>query len=288
MRRSWRSLLTRRRFLKLGAGAVLAAGGGYAWRIEPHWLQVVERALPIAALPPALAGKTLVQISDLHIGPVVDDHYLMQALRQVAQLRPDILVITCDFMTYESDAQFNQVARVLAQLQPAPLGTFGILGNHDYGPQWSAAPLADALVPRLRAAGIDVLRNACRDVQGLQIVGLDDLWSPNCFTRLVRSEIDAARASLVLCHNPDAVDRPIFAGYSGWILSGHTHGGQCKPPFLPPPALPVNNRRYVAGAYDLSNGRKLYINRGLGYLMRVRFNVRPEITVFTLQCDVGA
>jgi predicted MPP superfamily phosphohydrolase len=125
VRRSWRSLLTRRRFLKLGAGAVLAAAGGYAWRIEPHWLQVVERALPIAALPPALAGKTLVQISDLHIGPVVDDHYLRQALRQVAQLRPDILVITGDFMTYESDAQFNQVARVLAQLQPAPRGRVG-------------------------------------------------------------------------------------------------------------------------------------------------------------------
>ena len=47
--------------------------------------------------------------------------------------------------------------------------------------------------------------------------------------------------------------------------------------------LPVRNRRYTAGEFDLSGGRKLYINRGLGHLTRVRFNVRPEITIFTLE-----
>ncbi|HMO86864.1 MAG TPA: hypothetical protein PKC18_18290, partial [Lacipirellulaceae bacterium] len=50
----------------------------------------------------------------------------------------------------------------------------------------------------------------------------------------------------------------------------------------PPPLLPVSNRRYVAGEYELAPGRRLYINRGLGYLRRVRFNCRPEITLFTL------
>ena len=47
--------------------------------------------------------------------------------------------------------------------------------------------------------------------------------------------------------------------------------------------LPVKNQRYTAGEFDLGDGRWLYINRGLGYLRRVRFNVRPEITVFDLQ-----
>jgi predicted MPP superfamily phosphohydrolase len=93
---------------------------------------------------------------------------------------------------------------------------------------------------------------------------------------------DWDRPTLVLCHNPDAVDLPIWSEYSGWILSGHTHGGQCKPPFLPPPLLPVRNTRYTAGAFALTGGRRLYINPGLGYLRRVRFNVRPEITVFRL------
>ena len=87
---------------------------------------------------------------------------------------------------------------------------------------------------------------------------------------------------LVLSHNPDTCDLPGWGGYQGWILAGHTHGGQCKPPFLPPPLLPVRNRRYTAGEFALTDGRKLYINRGVGHLLRVRFNVRPEVTVFTL------
>jgi predicted MPP superfamily phosphohydrolase len=78
------------------------------------------------------------------------------------------------------------------------------------------------------------------------------------------------------------MDEHVWNGYRGWILSGHTHGGQCKPPFFAPPVIPVRNRRYTAGAFDLYDGRWLYINRGLGYLHRVRFNARPEITVFTL------
>jgi len=51
---------------------------------------------------------------------------------------------------------------------------------------------------------------------------------------------------------------------------------------LPPPILPTKNKRYTAGEFDLGDGRRMYINRGLGHLIRVRFNVRPEITAFTL------
>jgi predicted MPP superfamily phosphohydrolase len=90
------------------------------------------------------------------------------------------------------------------------------------------------------------------------------------------------RAAIVLSHNPDTVDLPVWGDYAGWILSGHTHGGQCRPPFLPPPILPVRNARYTAGVFDLSGNRRLYINRGIGHLLRVRFNVRPEVTVHEL------
>jgi predicted MPP superfamily phosphohydrolase len=70
---------------------------------------------------------------------------------------------------------------------------------------------------------------------------------------------------------------------SGWILSGHTHGGQCKAPFLPPPLLPVRNRRYTQGEFRLSGNRSMYINRGVGHLLPVRINVRPEVTLFELR-----
>jgi hypothetical protein len=95
-----------------------------------------------------------------------------------------------------------------------------------------------------------------------------------------------AKPTIVLSHNPDTADEPVWGNYQGWILAGHTHGGQCKPPFLPPPELPVKNRRYTAGAFELSGGRRMYISRGVGHLLRVRFNARPEIPVFHVQPEV--
>jgi predicted MPP superfamily phosphohydrolase len=282
-------LLNRRRFLRLSGAALLGAGavGTYTWRIEPHWIEVVRRDLPIAELPADLEGQTLVQLSDLHIGPDVDDDYLLSAFERVARLDPAILVLTGDFMTCKRGEQVEHALRVLSALPRARLATLGVLGNHDYGcpARWGA--VADRLCAGLSDLGIDILRNARRDVAGLTVVGLDDLWAGRFRAREVLAGLEPAGARLVLCHNPDAVDRPGWCGYRGWVLAGHTHGGQCKPPLLRPPCLPVQNRRYTAGEFDLGDGRRLYINRALGHLLRVRFNVRPEITAFTLRREAG-
>jgi predicted MPP superfamily phosphohydrolase len=285
-----RPLITRRRCLALAQAAVAGAAATflYTWRVEPHWLHVVRRDLPIAGLPYGLAGKLLVQISDLHVGDVVDSSYLIRALELVSGLGQELTVITGDFMSCESSEQIEEVARVLAHLRPGPLGCVAILGNHDYGRGWLDMYAASRLCWVLESLRVAILRNESRMVGGLQIVGLDDLWGPCFAPERILGATDWDRPTLVLCHNPDACDLPIWSGYSGWILSGHTHGGQCKPPFLPPPLLPVRNTRYTAGAFDLADGRQLYINPGLGYLRRVRFNVRPEITVFRLVPDEGS
>jgi predicted MPP superfamily phosphohydrolase len=176
----------------------------------------------------------------------------------------------------------DEVARVLEHLKAPPLGCFAVLGNHDYGEGWSSSEIADRLAARLAGVGVQLLRNASRDVAGLRLMGIDDKWGPNFRPDIALRGLSTDEPALVLCHNPDVADWPTWAGYRGWMLSGHTHGGQCKPPFLPPPLLPVANRRYTSGAFDLEDGRSMYINRGLGHLYRVRFNVRPEITLFEL------
>jgi hypothetical protein len=279
--RRWPLRLTRRRFL--AAAALGACGTGlYTWRIEPHWIEVVERDLPIVNLPAALREQTLIQISDLHVGRVVDSEYLIAAMKRVSSLGPALTVITGDFMTCSGTEEVENVSRVLEHLVPGPLGCFAILGNHDYSLGWSRKDVGDSLARRLRELGIHVLRNECQLVAGLQLVGIDDLWGPRFQPEAVVPKVDWQQPALTLCHNPDAVDSSLLAACPGWILSGHTHGGQCKPPFLPPPLLPVRNRRYTCGEFDIGPGRRLYINRGLGYLRRVRFNVRPEITVFRL------
>jgi predicted MPP superfamily phosphohydrolase len=277
---------TRRAFLRGTAVALLAGGvglGGYTWLIEPHWLEVVSRDLPIRFLPAALDGKTLVHISDLHIGPEVSDDYLRSAFQTVGQVAPDILVVTGDFMTCNGGEELDHVCRVMENLHPARLATLGILGNHDYAKKYLDVEVADQLTARLTDLGFVMLRNRSHEVAGLTVAGADDLWSPMYDPEAATKHLDATKANLFLCHNPDAADGDVWEGYQGWILCGHTHGGQCKPPFLPPPIVPVTNRRYIAGEVDLHDGRRLYINRGLGHLRQVRFNCRPEITVFTLR-----
>jgi uncharacterized protein len=278
----------RRRFLKIGAGT-LAAGAagvvGYTFGVEPHWLEMVERPLPVRGLPAALAGRRLVQLSDLHVGPRVDDDYMIGSLRRVAELEPDVIVITGDLISYEGPGELTRLRRVLAALPRARQGSVAVLGNHDYGVNWAQPEVAEQVVAELSRVGVRVLRNEAADVGGLRVIGLDDLWANRFSPASVAAELADESASIVLCHNPDAVDLAGWSGYAGWVLAGHTHGGQCKPPFLPPPMLPVKNRRYTAGEIDAGNGRTLYISRGVGHLLEVRFNVRPEITLFTLAAD---
>ena len=280
VKRTW-PRLTRRRFL-LAAGATAIGIGLYTWRIEPHWLEVVRRDLPVRNLPQSLVGRTLAQVSDIHVGPQVDSDYLAASLRALSALQPDIICFTGDFMSVGDAARVDEVAQVLEHLTLPPMGCFAVLGNHDYGDGWKSSELANRLTARLAWLGVRVLRNSAVDVAGLGVIGVDDLWGTNFQPSQVLNCVSPDAPAVVLCHNPDAADHPVWGGYRGWILSGHTHGGQCKPPFLPPPILPVKNLRYTAGAFDLGDGRSMYINRGLGHLKRVRFNVRPEITLHRL------
>lgn len=299
---------TRRQFLIAG-GAALASGAAiavYTWQIEPHWVELVRRPMPLTNLPDSLVGRTVLQLSDLHVGPRVDATYLMETLAEAKRLTPDLVVFTGDFISYRSSAQFDELERVMAHSPRGRLGTLAVLGNHDFGRAWREVDVAERVHEVLAGAGITVLRNDVTDVNGLQVAGLGDYWTPDFGPpRPVRTllsapphapgaaelrdasstldRLDRGKATLVLCHNPDVVDEPIWGNLRGWVIAGHTHGGQCKPPFLPPPVLPVRNRRYTAGAFSVGPDRTLYINRGLGHLIRVRFNVRPELTLFTLE-----
>ena len=280
--------LNRRTFLVRSSAAIAASAAGcfaYAVGVEPHWLEIVERDLAVENLPPALVGARLAQISDLHIGPQVSDDYIIHSFDRLRALAPDIIVITGDFLTHRysrGDAQYLQLRNVLTHLPHGRLATLGILGNHDYGHRWGDLAVAERVMAEGERAGVRMLRNASQAVAGLDFVGVDDLWSHlgDPVTALKGRE---SAAAIVLVHNPDAADQQPWPGFRGWMLAGHTHGGQCKPPFLPPPLLPVQNRRYVAGEVSVDARRTLYISRGVGHLIRARFLVRPEMTLFTLR-----
>jgi predicted MPP superfamily phosphohydrolase len=278
--------MERRKFIKntlfAGIGASLI-GGFYSWQIEPFWLEFVKVKMPIKNLPKELIGKTLMQISDVHVGNRFDYEYIIDSFKKARLYNPDFVVYTGDFVSYESPEQLEQLEEVFKYVVNGKLGTAGVLGNHDYGLDWLEDNVADKISAILAKADVKILRNEEVNLNGLNIMGIDDYWGTNFNPVKIMDTYDSQKANLVLCHNPDVCDLNVWNNYKGWILSGHTHGGQVKPPFLNPPILPVKNKRYSSGEFDLYDGRTLYINRALGNLYQVRFNVRPEITIFELE-----
>lgn len=238
--------------------------------------------MPIPNLPPELSGKTLIQVSDMHVGNRFDWNYLIESLELAKSYQPDFMVYTGDFTSFESEEQYSQLQNVLKSAGLGKIGSFAVLGNHDYGHDWSNETVATTTCEILEKAGISPLRNEIGKSEGINFLGMDDYWGLNFGPEEMTASHDPSAANIVLCHNPDVCDLSVWSDYQGWILSGHTHGGQVKPPFLPPPILPVKNKAYSAGEIDLKDGRTLYINRALGNMYPIRFNVRPEIIVFEL------
>ena len=292
--------LTRRAFLVRLCGGGIAAvgtagvGGVYARYVEPFWPVVERHPMDFPGLDPALEGLRLLQLSDLHVYPSVPLDYLRGQIRRCETLAPDVIVITGDFITAGRLDVLKELVALLRPLQ-APLGVFAVLGNHDFGVfsprRRSRGPaIGECTHQALAGCGVTVLRNEARvlTVRGapLQLVGIDDLWSGLCDPDLAFAQADPELPTIVLTHNPDTM--PLIKGWPWrWLLCGHTHGGQVRIPFFGAPILPIDDRRYDAGLFELGD-RRLYVNRGLGYFKQVRFNCRPEITEFTLtRCGTG-
>ncbi len=277
-------MISRRAFLVGSAGLVagVAGTGAYTRYVEPRWLEITQHLMPIRDLPTALIGARLVQLSDLHVGPRVDDDYILDTFRLVQALAPDIVVYTGD-LTSRHAGLYDHADAIYNHMPRGTMATFASLGNHDYGRAWAEPAEAARISALMRSHGATVLLNETAVLEGLHIVGLGDLWAGSFAPSTAFERLPSGAPAIALCHNPDAVDLGGWQSFRGWILAGHTHGGQCKPPFLPPPILPVKNKRYTSGVFDLPASRTLFISRGVGTVLPVRFNVRPEVAVFRLE-----
>lgn len=281
---------TRRRVLRrflYGGLAATFGGAGYVFGVEPVWVETIQKLMPIGNLPKAFNGFRLVQISDLHIGNEVPYEYLSKCIFEVNQRNPDLIVVTGDIV-HHGQNQWNDAAGTLLSSLSARHGVVAVLGNHDWSAYSAGQGIdwwADRVATALRSKGTTVLRNEAirlhREGADLHIVGLDDYWGDRFNPQTAFSDVPPAAPCIALVHQPDAfpelLDTPAC-----WILAGHTHGGQVNLPLYGPPILPTRYKQFVAGHYQLS-GKNLYVNRGLGWLKRVRFNARPEITEFVLR-----
>lgn len=286
--------LTRRDFLKLLwrgflSATLLATGGvGYSVLVEPGLFSVETVRLKLKKLPKSFSGLRLAQISDIHMGGWMNLEHFQQVADFVLAAKPDVLLITGDFLlghrfTEETRQAIEDLTGVLSSLAET-IPSFAVLGNHDY---WTDP---DAVRAMLASSGITDLTNTVftltRGSDSLHLCGVDDVWEGDVRLEDVIAQLKDDNVAVLLAHEPDYADTSAATGKFDLQISGHSHGGQIAIPFLDPPILPYLGQKYHTGLYKIGNMLQ-YTNRGVGMLgPAVRFNCRPEITIFVLNENV--
>lgn len=271
-----------------GLGALAIAGDGTIFEANQPRLVSIEVRLP--RLPDSWDGFRIAQLSDLHY----DDYFSVVPLRNAVEivngLRPDLIVVTGDFVTargkhprrsarVQTAKAVESCAQLLAQMH-AGSGILAALGNHDIGVD------TNHIIEVLQSHNIPVLRNRSlpleREGTRLWLSGVDDVLAGNPRLDLALKDIPADEPVVLLAHEPDWAD--FVANYPVDLqLSGHSHGGQIRIPLLGAPYLPPLARKYPWGLRRIGK-LALYTNAGIGTIeVPTRINCPPEVTLITLR-----
>lgn len=259
----------------LSAGGIALVGG-----LRPP--AVTRNEVHLARWPRALDGFRIVQISDIHIGAMLDRRFATAITARVNALAPDLIVVTGDLV----DGTVKHLAREVEPFRAlrAPQGVFFVTGNHDY---YSGA---DPWLETVRGLGMRPLRNERVEIRAngaaFDLAGVDDhrgyLFGPGHGEDVARAFAgrDPVRAIVLLAHDPSTFKAAAPLGVDLQI-SGHTHGGQIWPfGYLVRLAL-----KFVAGHYRHGDAQ-LFVSRGTGFWgPPMRLAAPAEIAEIVLRAD---
>ena len=271
-----RALLHQTNLAVLGIAALLAAVGYVEARRHPRVRRV---RVPIEALPEALEGFRIAQLSDVHIGPTIRRSFLEGVVAGVNALDPHVVAITGDLVDGSVEALGSHV-EPLAELRSA-YGAYFVTGNHEY--------YAGALpwVSFLSELGLDVLLNEHRVVEhagaALVVAGVCDVSAGQFVPHHAHDPARAAHGAppgaikLLLAHQPRSAKAAHAHGFH-LQLSGHTHGGQ----FIPWNFFVPLQQPFVAGLHRVGE-MWVYTSRGTGHWgPPLRIGAPSEITLVEL------
>lgn len=246
--------------INLLSGAL--AGGYIGWGlIEGAMKPRIEKiSLPLKGLKQDFSA---IQISDLHIGGLIDAQKVSLIVDQALLLKPDVIFLTGDIV----DTKITEVQDALKELKrlKAPLGVYYVLGNHEYFHG------VYEILQSMRDLGFEVLENQGIVLKKggdslLNIIGVNDLFGrklgilePDLNKAL--SQRDESLPSILLAHQPKFIFEVLPSSKIDLMLSGHTHGGQIFPFGL----FVRLDQPYLAGLYEHTAQMKIYVNRGTGF-----------------------
>ena len=275
-------------------GAVVGAGVFlYSRYVEPYWVAVERLTLPLARLAPPFDGYRIVHVSDFHLDGWMTPERLERVVDLANEQEPDLVVITGDFVAVSID-YISGLPGPVGRLK-ATDGVVAVLGNHDHMND------ADAVRRALCSSGVVDVSNGVytlhRAGAALHVCGVDSVMEGYDRLEEVLEALNEAEpgCAILLAHEPDFADKTAATGRFDLQLSGHSHGGQVRIPFLETPyVVPLLSRlgysfvppliyEYPSGLYEVGKMYQ-YTNRGLGVIYaRFRLNSRPEVTVLDLR-----
>jgi predicted MPP superfamily phosphohydrolase len=269
----------RREVLKLASVAAPAVVLGAAF-VERENLKLREIMIPIPGLPKDLDGLRIVQISDLHLSPLVNESLVARAVDLANSLKPHLTVVTGDLISRRGDpldACLKQIGRLRADN-----AILGCMGNHEI-----YAESEEYTKDEAARLGIEFLRHEHRIVQfgnaRINFAGVD-YQSKRVGPYLVGAEklVVPGTLNVLLSHNPDVFPVAAKQGFA-LTLAGHTHGGQVRMEIL---KQNLNVARfytpYVDGLYSEGDS-SVFVTRGIGTVgLPARLGAPPEVALIKL------
>lgn len=283
--------MNRRSFLKKALGSLLAlvglSGGTYyyAREIEPAMLHINKNNLASKKIPSAFNNFKIVQFSDTHIG----FHYSLEQFKSLVEkinnLKPDIIVFTGDLVDEPHTYRWNdELINALHTLE-AKHGKYWIYGNHDHG-GYGTEILQDVM----EQANFKLLKNSHTIIEKgtdrFVLAGIDDVMLGRPDLKKTLDQVNPDLFTILLAHEPDYADT-VLQYPVDVQLSGHSHGGQVRFPFIGDLYTPSYAEKYVQGKYMLGDKKlTLFVNSGIGTTrLPYRFLCKPEIHLYTLKTE---
>jgi hypothetical protein len=247
--------------------------------IEPYCIQTVVYNEVNPNFPVEFEGKKIVFIADIHHKYFFSVKRVRALVNSVNQMKPDVILLGGDYIVYSS----KYAAPCFAELKSlhAPLGVYGVLGNHDY---WEGKNI---VLHEMKNAGIIPLVNEAKWLiigkRRIKIGGTEDYWEGTADIAPTLAGTTEKDTVILLSHNPDIVET-ITDKRIDLVLSGHTHGGQVTffglwAPFIPSAC----GNKYRTGLIK-TNFTKVLVTNGVGSIgVPFRFFAPPQINVIFLQ-----
>lgn len=240
--------------------------------------------IEISDLEEGFENYKIINLSDLHLGQWLNANLLKGVINMVNQEKPDLLVLTGDYVSYLIDEFEKPLEDCLKEISP-DITTLAVLGNHDHwmGAQTIKKVLKNANIKDISNDVVTITKNTENKESVLHIAGIDSYMLKKDRLDIVMEKLPEEGPAILLAHEPDFAK--ISSKTNRFILqiSGHSHGGQVLIPGIGPILRGSKSYNYPIGLYEVGNMIQ-YTNKGLGTnFFWTRINCKPEITVFTLK-----